>query len=169
MHNGRKTNMNTRQPRPAAPFAGCSKWWSPAARPEQNGSHNARRNYERYLAIAQAEAQSGNTVAAENYYEHSGRRPRTQELHRRHRCNDFCYLVEPSSTDRTRTSKKTFSRFRSNGTHLCPPELLSMCIVESSYAPAGTSRVPRIGARVPRIGAFALRECSDATKCRMEN
>jgi hypothetical protein len=72
MHNGRKTNVNTRHPRPAAPFAGRSKRWSSnAARPEQNGSHNARRNYERYLALAQAEAQSGNTVAAENYYQHA--------------------------------------------------------------------------------------------------
>ena len=72
MHNGRKTNMNTRQPRPTAPFAGHSKRWSSnAARSEQNGSHNARRNYERYLALAQAEAQIGNTVAAENYYEHA--------------------------------------------------------------------------------------------------
>ena len=64
MHNGRKTNMNTRQPRSAAAFAGRSKWSSNAARPEQNGSHNAQRNYERYLALAQAEAQSGNTVGA---------------------------------------------------------------------------------------------------------
>jgi hypothetical protein len=72
MHNGRKTNMNTRQPRPAAPFVGRSKRWSSnAARPEQNGSHNARRNYERYLALAQAEAQSGNIVGAENYYQHA--------------------------------------------------------------------------------------------------
>jgi uncharacterized protein DUF4167 len=72
MHNGRKTNMNTRPPRPATPFANPSKRWSSnAARPAQNGSHNARRNYERYLALAQAEAQSGNTVAAENYYQHA--------------------------------------------------------------------------------------------------
>jgi Domain of unknown function (DUF4167) len=69
MQNGRKTNMNRRQPRPAAPFAGHSKRWSSnAPRPEQKGSHNAQRNYERYLALAQAEAQSGNTVGAENYY-----------------------------------------------------------------------------------------------------
>ena len=46
-------------------------WSSNAARPEQNGSHNAQRNYERYLALAQAEAQSGNTVGAENYYQHA--------------------------------------------------------------------------------------------------
>ena len=64
--------MNTRQPKLAAPFAGRSKRWpSSAARPEQNGSHNARRNYELYLALAQAEAQSGDTVAAENYFQHA--------------------------------------------------------------------------------------------------
>jgi Domain of unknown function (DUF4167) len=67
-----KTNMNRRQPRPAAPFAGHSKRWSSnAPRPEQKGSHNAQRNYERYLALAQAEAQSGNTVGAENYYQYA--------------------------------------------------------------------------------------------------
>jgi hypothetical protein len=83
MHNGRKTNMNTRQPRPAASFAGRSKRWSSnAARPEQNGSHNARRNYERYLALAQAEAQSGNTVAAENYYPHAEHYFRSMSLDR---------------------------------------------------------------------------------------
>jgi hypothetical protein len=30
---------------------------------------NAQRNYERYLALARAEAQIGNTVGAENYYQ----------------------------------------------------------------------------------------------------
>jgi hypothetical protein len=39
--------------------------------PEQKGFHNAQRNYERYLALAQAEVQSGNTVGAENYYQHA--------------------------------------------------------------------------------------------------
>ena len=72
MQNGRKTNMNTRQPRPTASFAGHSKRWSSnAPRPEQKGSHNVQRNYERYLALAQAEAQSGNIVGAENYYQHA--------------------------------------------------------------------------------------------------
>ena len=72
MHNGRKTNMNTRQLRPAASFAARSKPWSSnAPRPEQKGPHNAPRNYERYLVLARAEAQSGNTVAAENYYQHA--------------------------------------------------------------------------------------------------
>jgi Domain of unknown function (DUF4167) len=42
-----------------------------AARPEPVSSQNARRNYERYLALARAEAQIGNTVGAENYYQYS--------------------------------------------------------------------------------------------------
>ena len=72
MQNGRKTNMNTRQHRPTAPFTSHSKRWSSnAPRPDQKGSHNAQRNYERYLALARTEAQSGNTVAAENYYQHA--------------------------------------------------------------------------------------------------
>jgi hypothetical protein len=66
MHNGRKTNVIR------ASFAGRLKRWSSnAARLDQNGSHNTRKNYERYLALARAEAQSGNTVAAENYYQHA--------------------------------------------------------------------------------------------------
>jgi Domain of unknown function (DUF4167) len=32
---------------------------------------NAQRNYERYLALARAEAQTGNTVGAENYYQYA--------------------------------------------------------------------------------------------------
>ena len=47
------------------------RWSSGAARPEPQGSYNAQRNYERYLALAQAEAQSGNLIAAENYYQHA--------------------------------------------------------------------------------------------------
>jgi hypothetical protein len=32
---------------------------------------NARRNYERYLELARAEAVAGNPVGAENYYQHA--------------------------------------------------------------------------------------------------
>ena len=72
MQNASKTIMSTRPPRPAASFAARSKrWTSSAARPEPIGSQNARRNYERYLALARAEAQIGNTVAAENYYHYA--------------------------------------------------------------------------------------------------
>jgi hypothetical protein len=35
------------------------------------GAHNAQKNYERYLALAQAEVQAGDRVAAENYYQHA--------------------------------------------------------------------------------------------------
>ena len=41
----------------------------PASEPK--GSHNAQRTYERYLALAQAEAQTGDRVAAENYYQYA--------------------------------------------------------------------------------------------------
>ena len=72
MQNGPKTIMNARQPRPAASFAARSKQWaSSAAHPEPKSSQNAQRNYERYLALARAEAQIGNTVGAENYYQYA--------------------------------------------------------------------------------------------------
>jgi Domain of unknown function (DUF4167) len=71
MQNGPKTIRRAYQPRPAASFADRSKRWSSAARPEPKGSQNAQRNYERYLALARAEALSGNTVGAENYYQHA--------------------------------------------------------------------------------------------------
>ena len=72
MQNGSKTIMTTRQPRLAASYAARSKrWTSSAPRPEPIGPPNARRNYERYLALARAEAQIGNTVGAENYYQYA--------------------------------------------------------------------------------------------------
>ena len=70
--NGSKTIMSARSPRPAGPFAARSRrWTSNAARPEPKNSQNAQRNYERYLALARAEGQSGNTVGAENYYQYA--------------------------------------------------------------------------------------------------
>jgi hypothetical protein len=41
------------------------------SRPEAKGFQHLQRSYERYLALAPAEAQNGNTVAAENYYQHA--------------------------------------------------------------------------------------------------
>jgi hypothetical protein len=70
MQNGPKTMTRQRQPRPAGDFAARSKRWG-ATRPAQNGSHDARRSYERYLALAQTQALSGDVVAAENYYQHA--------------------------------------------------------------------------------------------------
>jgi len=65
MQNGQK--MNRRRS-----FAARSKpWESNAGRPDPNGSQNAQRNYERYLALARAEAQSGNIIGAENYYQYA--------------------------------------------------------------------------------------------------
>ena len=72
MQNGPKPNMRARQHRPAASYAARSKrWTSSAPRPEPIGPQNARRNYERYLALARAEAQLGNTVGAEHYYRYA--------------------------------------------------------------------------------------------------
>ena len=72
MQNGPKTIMSARPRRPAASFAARSKrWTSGAARPEPKSSQNAQRNYERCLALASAEAQIGNTVGAENYYQYA--------------------------------------------------------------------------------------------------
>ena len=72
MENGPRTNMKTRQLRPEASFPPRStRWTSNAARPGSKGSQNAQRNYERYLALAQAEARTGNLIGAENYYQHA--------------------------------------------------------------------------------------------------
>ena len=72
MRNGQKTMINTHRPKSPRPFANRSKQWtSNVAHPEPRGSGNAQRNYERYLALAQAQAQSGDIVGAENYYQHA--------------------------------------------------------------------------------------------------
>jgi Domain of unknown function (DUF4167) len=69
MKNYQKSNGNNRRPGPTV--GGSSQRWVSRAGPEPTSSPNAQRNYERYLALARAEAQSGNTVAAENYYQHA--------------------------------------------------------------------------------------------------
>jgi hypothetical protein len=72
MQNGPKTVMSTRQPKPAGSLAARPMRWIPStARPQLPGSQSAQRSYERYLALAQEEARSGNVVAAENYYQHA--------------------------------------------------------------------------------------------------
>ena len=64
--------MRGRQSRPTATFGARSKrWTSSAARHEPKSFQIAQRNYERYLALARAEAQIGNTVGAENYYQYA--------------------------------------------------------------------------------------------------
>ena len=72
MQNGPKTVMSRRQHKSAASFAARSmRWTSSATRPDPKGPQNAQRSYERYLALARAEALSGNEIGAENYYQHA--------------------------------------------------------------------------------------------------
>jgi hypothetical protein len=72
MQNGPRRATSSHQRRPAAPFGGRpQRWASRDSRPEPKGSQNAQKSYERYLALARAEALAGNTVGAENYYQHA--------------------------------------------------------------------------------------------------
>jgi len=70
MQNGPRT-FNTHRPQSSTPFVNRSKRASNVPRPQQRGSQNAQRSYERYIALAQAQAQSGDIVGAENYYQHA--------------------------------------------------------------------------------------------------
>ena len=67
--------MSEYRAKPVTQSAGRSNRWT-----RNNGSgsgsgprhsQNAQKEYERYLALARAETQIGNTVAAENYYQHA--------------------------------------------------------------------------------------------------
>jgi hypothetical protein len=84
MQNGPRRANNPHQRRPAASFGARPKQWtSREARPEpRGGSQNAQRSYERYLALAQAEALSGNMIGAENYYQHAEHYFRTMSADR---------------------------------------------------------------------------------------
>jgi hypothetical protein len=70
MYNGPKTIKSARPPRRVASFAAGPKRWSASSR-EPKYAQNAQKHYERYLALARAEALIGNTVGAENYYQHA--------------------------------------------------------------------------------------------------
>jgi hypothetical protein len=64
--------MSEYRARPAASSAGRSnRWTQNRARSGVGHSQNAQKEYERYLALARAETQIGNTVGAENYYQHA--------------------------------------------------------------------------------------------------
>jgi hypothetical protein len=73
MQNGPRRPSNARQPRPAGSFNARpqQRWTQNSARPQQRGSQSAQKNYERYMELARAEALAGNTVGAENYYQHA--------------------------------------------------------------------------------------------------
>jgi hypothetical protein len=67
MQNSRKTPRHFKPGPPSRP----KRWTPDTGRPNANVSASAQRNYERYLALAQEEARSGNVVGAENYYQHA--------------------------------------------------------------------------------------------------
>lgn len=48
-----------------------SKRNASSGRPNASKASSARQKYERYLALARAEAGSGDSVAAENYFQHA--------------------------------------------------------------------------------------------------
>jgi hypothetical protein len=52
------------------------------ARPKTTDPQNARRNYERYLALAQAQVQAGDTIGAENFYQYAEHYFRTMSADR---------------------------------------------------------------------------------------
>jgi membrane-bound lytic murein transglycosylase B len=67
MTDTRRPVINKRQSRSAR----SKRWTNSAARIEPKKSQDARRNYEQYLALARAEAQIGNTIGAETYYQYA--------------------------------------------------------------------------------------------------
>ncbi len=74
MQNGATAVRNRRHPKPrrsssGRPKRGISRQTADATRPED--AHNARKSYERYLALARAEAQAGDLISAENLYQHA--------------------------------------------------------------------------------------------------
>jgi Domain of unknown function (DUF4167) len=72
MQNGPKTMTSGYRPKSVRSFANRSKQWtSNGGHPELRGPQNAQRSFERYLALAQAQAQSGDVIGAENYYQHA--------------------------------------------------------------------------------------------------
>ena len=71
MKNGSTRTVRARRSGPVPSPGRSNRWTSSAARPEPTRSQNAQRTYEQYLALARAEAQIGNTVGAENYYQHA--------------------------------------------------------------------------------------------------
>ena len=69
MQNGR---MSTRRPRPVGSLNARSyESNTRASRSASTGFQSAKMSYEKYLALAQEEARSGNVVGAENYYQHA--------------------------------------------------------------------------------------------------
>jgi hypothetical protein len=74
MQNGPRRPNAARQPRPPGSYNNNrpqQRWTQNSARSQQRNSQSAQRNYERYMELARTEALAGNTVGAENYYQHA--------------------------------------------------------------------------------------------------
>jgi hypothetical protein len=73
MQNGPRRSNRARPPRPPGSFKGRpqQRHAASAPRPEQMSSQSAQRKYQHYMELARAESASGNTVAAENYYQYA--------------------------------------------------------------------------------------------------
>ena len=78
MRNNHRPSATKRQFRPGA--AGLNSRISSSPRPEPKGFQGMKQCYERYLALARSEAQNGNTIAAENYYQHAEHYFRSMDL-----------------------------------------------------------------------------------------
>jgi predicted solute-binding protein len=64
--------MNKRQSRLPPTFAARSNRSTSNATPAQSsGIRKAQQRYAHYLELARTEARSGNTISAENYYQHA--------------------------------------------------------------------------------------------------
>ena len=66
MQDGRKTVRQFKRP-----MLGARSSTPTAARFSTRPTQSAQRNYERYLELARAETLAGNSVGAENYYQHA--------------------------------------------------------------------------------------------------
>jgi hypothetical protein len=66
MNDNRKRHQGSQRRRPPAARNGA-----PRQRQGQNGSGNAHRNYERYLALAREATSNGDVIEAENWYQHA--------------------------------------------------------------------------------------------------
>jgi hypothetical protein len=75
MQNGPRRPNTARQQRPPGSYNNNNRpqqrWTQNSARPQQRNSQSAQKNYERYMELARTEALAGNTVGAENYYQHA--------------------------------------------------------------------------------------------------
>jgi len=75
MNEMRNRNYRPHRPRPAGDRGRAAKFRPHQApvqgRPHPNGTANAQRNYERYMALAREAALSGDKVEMENFYQHA--------------------------------------------------------------------------------------------------